>query len=104
MSLRTRLVLSYILIIIVCLAIIAGAVTVVIQSYRDRFTAVRLEDIIKPIYAQIRTSVSVVASTDQLWAGIEEQSVASGIYILLLDARGDAGTQRSSPAGAVYDH
>lgn len=89
MSLRTRLVLSYILIIISCLVIIAVAVTIVLQSYRDRFTTARLEDIIKPIYTQIRTSVSVVSSIDRLWVALEEQASDSGIYILLLDANGN---------------
>jgi two-component system OmpR family sensor kinase len=88
-SLRTRLVFSYILIIIVCLVVIASAVIVSLQSYRDRYTTARLEDIIKPIYTQIRTSVSIVASTDRIWSSLEEQAEQSGIYILLLDNTGD---------------
>jgi two-component system OmpR family sensor kinase len=89
MSLRTRLVFSYIVIIIVCLVVIASAVIVSLQSYRDRFTIARLEDIIKPIYTQIRTSVSVVASTDRILSSLEEQAEQSGIYILLLDNTGN---------------
>lgn len=89
MSLRTRLVLSYILIIVVCLSILAAAVTVVLQSYRDRFTMASLDDIIKPVYTQMRTSASVVSSMDRLWNALEEQAVDSGIYILLLDENGE---------------
>lgn len=89
MSLRSRLVLSYILIIVVCLAIIGGAVTLVLQSYRDRYTMARLDDIVRPVYTQLRTSVATGTSLDRLWFALEEQAADSEVYILLLDGRGN---------------
>jgi signal transduction histidine kinase len=89
MSLRSRLVLSYILIIVVCLAIIAVAVTLVLQSYRDRYTMARLEDIVRPVYVQLRTSIATDVSLDRLWFALEEQAADSEVYILLLDGRGN---------------
>jgi len=96
MSLRRRLILSYALVVIVCLGIIGIAVSVLVQSYRDRYTMTYLASIAQPIYVQLRLSVSAdVASVRQL-TGLQEQATDNNVYILLLDARGNI-TRQISP-------
>ena len=62
MSLRNRLIISYALVVLVCLAIIAMAVSVLLQSYRDRFTMANLDNIAKPISTQVRLLIRTEAS------------------------------------------
>lgn len=54
MSLRTRLILSYTLIIVLCLSIVAAALLVLLQDYRDRLAMARLGDMALPVYVQVR--------------------------------------------------
>ena len=95
MSLRTRLIISYALVVVVCLGIIAIAVTLLVQGYRDRFTMVHLEDIARPIYVQVRALVRTEASVDDVWSGLEEQAEKNNVYILLLDNEGRIVRQAS---------
>ena len=52
MSLRMRLIVSYFLIVVLCLGVVAGAVSVIIQGYRDRIITERLDDIARPLKEQ----------------------------------------------------
>ncbi len=100
MSLRTRLVLSFALVVVVCLGIIAVAVSLIIQGYRDRFTLTYLEDLVRPVFIQIRTIANTAATLDTLGAGLQEQAADSKLYILLADARGNVVWQ-AAPSGQV---
>jgi len=87
MSLRTRLILSYSLIIVVCLSIVAVAVSVMLQGYRDRFAMERLDDMTIPIYIQARSLARGQASLGEVWVNLEEQAQKTGVYILMVGQR-----------------
>ena len=95
MSLRTRLIISYALVVLVCLGIIGVAVSVLLQGYRDRFTMAHLNDVARPISVQVRSLVRAEASFNDIWAGLEEQAEKNDVYILLLDGEGQVIRQTS---------
>jgi signal transduction histidine kinase len=95
MSLRTRLIFSYTLIVVLCLSIVAVAMSAILQSYRDRFATARLDDMTRPIYVQARSLARREASLDEVWANLKEQSQSTGVYILLVDGEGKAIRQVS---------
>lgn len=95
MSLRARLIISYALVVVVCLGIIAVAVSVVVQGYRDRFTVVHLDDIARPIYVQVRTLLLTETSVDNVWSRLKEQAENNNVYILLLNDKGEIIRQAS---------
>jgi len=99
-SFRTRLVLSFALVVVVCLGVIAVAVSLIIQGYRDRFTLTYLEDTIRPVFIQVRTIVNTGSTLDTLGAGLQEQAADSKLYILLVDARGTVVWQ-AAPDGSI---
>ena len=89
MSLRTRLILSYTLIIVLCLSIVAAALLVLLQNYRERLAMTRLDDMAVPAYVQVRALARGRLSLNQVWTNLEEQAQETGTYILLLDAQGN---------------
>ena len=89
MSLRTRLILSYTLIIVLCLSIVAAALLVVFRDYRDRMAMARLSDMALPIYVQARIFARGQITLNQVWENLQEQANATGTAITLLDAEGD---------------
>ncbi len=95
MSLRTRLILSYLFIVVLCLSIVAGAVSVMLQGYRDRLVMARLDDITIPIYVQFKSLAQREASWDEIWTRLEEQAEKTGVYILLTDRKGNVVRQVS---------
>ena len=100
MSLRTRLILSYFLIVVLCLSIVAVAVSLMLQGYRDRFAMQRLDDMTVPIYVQARSLARGRASLSEVWISLEEQSQRTGVHILMVD--GDGGIIRqASPSKAA---
>lgn len=98
MSLHAHLILSYTLIVILCLSIVAVAVSVLLQGYRDRFVMARLDDMTIPIYVQARSLARGQASLDEVWANLEEQAQKTGVYILLVDGEGNI-IRQVSPQG-----
>ena len=97
MSLRSRLILSYTGLVVLCLAIIAGAVSVILQSYRDRFVMARLDDMTRPIYVQVLSLVRGQTTFDELWSNLEEQAEKTGVHILLVDSEGNV-IRQANPA------
>lgn len=85
MSLRARLILSYVLIVVLCLGVAAVAVSLLLQNYRDRFTQARLDDMTIPIYLQIASLVQGQSSWDEAWSNLEEMADQTGVYIILTD-------------------
>ena len=83
MSLRSRLFGTYALVIAVCLAIVAVAITAVFQGYRDRLAMDRLDNMARPISVQIRSIVSTTTTIDRLWANLEEQAQRNNVYIIV---------------------
>jgi len=66
MSLRMRLILSYTLIVVLCLSMVAVVVSVMLQDYRDRVVMARLDDLTIPIYIQARSLARGQASLDEV--------------------------------------
>ena len=87
MSLRTRLILSYILIIVLCLSIVAVSLVVLLGDQLNRLTMAHLADTALPIYIQFRAAARGQVSLNQAWTNLQEMSQETGTYIFLLDAQ-----------------
>jgi signal transduction histidine kinase len=87
MSFRTRLFVSYALIVFICLSLVAIAFSLVLQSYRDRLVMESLDNIARPIYVQVRSLVSGNVTTAELWSNLEEQARINNVYILLAGSK-----------------
>jgi len=87
MSLRTRLILTYILIIVLCLSIVAVSLIVLLGDQLNRLAMARLADTALPIYVQFRAAARGQVSLNQAWTNLEEMSQETGTYIFLLDAQ-----------------
>jgi two-component system, OmpR family, sensor kinase len=83
LNLRSRLFGTYALVIVVCLAIVAVAITAVFQGYRDRLAMDRLDNMARPISVQIRSIVSTATTIDRLWTNLEEQAQRNNVYIIV---------------------
>jgi len=103
MSLRTRLILSYTLIIVLCLSIVASSLMLVLQNNRDRLAMTRLNDMAAPIYVQVRALARGQTSLNQVWSNLEEQAQETGTYIFLLDTYGNI-IMEASPGGVARGH
>jgi signal transduction histidine kinase len=87
MSLRTRLILTYVLIIVLCLSIVAASLVVLLGDQINRLAMARLADIALPIYVQFRAAARSQVSLNQAWANLQEMSQETGTYIFLLDSK-----------------
>ena len=85
MSLRTRLILSYILIIVLCLGIVAASLVVLLGDQINRIAMTRLADTALPIYVQFRAAARGQVPLNQAWANLQEMSQETDTYIFLLD-------------------
>ncbi|MBL7208936.1 MAG: hypothetical protein ISS52_02435, partial [Dehalococcoidia bacterium] len=103
MSLRTRLILSYILVIVLCLSIVAAALLVLLQDYRDRLAMARLADMSVPVYVQVRATALGRVSLNQAWTNLEEQAQETNTYIFLLDTQGNV-IKYASPEGSSSEY
>src|SRR4030042_6838478 len=88
MSLRTRLILSYVLIIVLCLGIVASSLVVLLGDQINRLAMARLADTALPIYVQFRAAARGQVPLNQAWTNLQEMSQETGIYIFLLDPEG----------------
>ena len=88
MSLRMRLILSFTLIVVLCLSIAAIAVTVVLQSSRDRLATARLSDVAKPIYVQVLAAARGEQTWRDVLSTLEEQAQNNNVYIFVVDREG----------------
>ncbi len=95
MSLRSRLILSFILIIVLCLGISAISVSVVLRNYRDQVILTRLDDMTRPISNQVKSLLKGQTTLLQTWANIEQLSKDNNTYILLVDDKGNLLRQAS---------
>ncbi|MBM3166197.1 MAG: cell wall metabolism sensor histidine kinase WalK [Chloroflexi bacterium] len=102
MSLRTRLILSYALIIVLCLSIAAASLLVLFQNYRDKLAMARLTDMALPISVQVRALARGQVSLNEIWERVQEQSDATGIAIFVLDRGGDV-VKQASPEGKYWE-
>jgi two-component system OmpR family sensor kinase len=101
MSLRMRLILSFTLVVIICLSIAAVAVTVVLQSSRDRLSTARLSDVARPIYVQIAAAARGQESWRDVLATLEEQAQNNNVYIFLAGREGKIVNQIPHKEGSA---
>ena len=99
MSLRMRLIISHTLIVIVCLSVVAVAVSLLLQGYRDQAIMVRLDDISRPIYVQVMSLAKGEASVAEVWANLQEQAQKNNVHILMVDGKGNIISQVSPLEG-----
>ena len=89
MNLRTRLIISYVAIVILCLVIAGLSVSVLLQNYRDQVVMTRLDDMTRPIYTQIRTLLRGQTTLADAWTSIQEQAQSNNVYIIFVDDKGN---------------
>jgi len=89
MSLRMRLIISYALIVILCLSIVAVAVTIIIQGYRDQIVMAQLNEAGRPVLNQIRLLARGQTTATELWANIKDQAQKKDFHILLVEEDGN---------------
>lgn len=89
MSLRMRLFATFTLIVVLCLGLIALAVTVILQSQRDRLALERLDAMARPISVQVRSLVRGQVTLAELQATLEEQAEKNNVFIIFGDSSGN---------------
>jgi len=89
MSLRMRLIISFTLVVVLCLSIAAVAVTVVLQGSRDSLATSRLNDIARPIYVQVMTLARGNKPRAEIITSLQEQAAQNQVYIFLADDKGN---------------
>lgn len=93
-----RLILSFALVVVLCLGTVAVAMAVALQSIRDNYSMEQLANMARPIYVQVLS----LARGDETWrnlvSDLEEQVSNNNIYILLAD-RNSRIVRHISPEG-----
>jgi len=100
MSLRIRLIISHTLIVIICLSIVAVAVSLLLQGYRDKMVMAHLDDITRPIYVQVISLARGEATVTEVWANLQEQAQKNDVHILMVDSKGNIISQVSPQEGS----
>jgi signal transduction histidine kinase len=96
MTLRTRLILSFMLIVIVSLGIAAAAVSVLLQkNYRDQAVMTRMDDMTRPIFIQVRSLLRGKTTLAEVWGQIQEEARDNNTYFLFVDDEGHILRQAS---------
>jgi signal transduction histidine kinase len=83
-----RLILSFVTVIILCLAVVAVAVTVSLQSIRDKYSIDQLTSMARPIYVQVLSLAKGEETWRSLLENLQEQATSNDVYILLTDKTG----------------
>jgi len=96
MGLRSRLILSFVLVITVCLGIIGGSLFFLAGESLNRLAGSRLADMALPVYLQARVFLRSQAALEQAWPNIEEQARTTGVCMFLCDSDGTILRQTSN--------
>lgn len=89
MSLRLRLFITYVAVVLVSLVVIALGVALLMRNYVDQQSLSSLDDMTRPIYVQIVALIRGNVTPQQLLSNLQEQSDKNGAYILLVDGAGN---------------
>ncbi|MFH1015390.1 MAG: HAMP domain-containing protein [Chloroflexota bacterium] len=89
MSLRMRLLATFTLIVVLCLGLVALAMTVILQSQRDWLALERLDAMARPISVQVRSLFRGQVSAAELQTTLEEQAQKNNVFIIFGDNEGD---------------
>ncbi|RPJ54760.1 MAG: sensor histidine kinase, partial [Dehalococcoidia bacterium] len=95
MGLRSRLILSFVLVILVSLGITAVFANFAVNNSLDSLAASRLNDKAVPVFIQLRAVLRSQANMDQAWPLIQEQAEASDLNIYFYDSAGKLIRQTS---------
>lgn len=87
-SLRSRLLASYILVVVLSLLAAGLALTYLLQVYRDQLTISRLQDVAVPVSVQVRSWLRDGVSPETIIAYLSEQTEATSVRVLLLNRNG----------------
>ena len=87
-SLRSRLLVSYILLIVLSLAVAAVALVYLLQGYHNKLALARLDDVAIPMIAQIREMALRGRSPQEVLAYLADQAEELGVRILLVNGEG----------------
>jgi two-component system OmpR family sensor kinase len=93
MSLRWRLFLTFSLIVVLCLGLVAVSATVILQNWRDRLIIERLDTMATPIAVQARSLIRVQTAATDIRNSLVEQARDNSVYIILCDSQGDIVSQ-----------
>ena len=96
MGLRSRLILSFVLVITVCLGIIAGSLYLLAGESLNRLAGSRLADMALPVYLQARVFLRSQSALEQAWPNIEEQARTTGVCMFLCGSDGTILRQTSN--------
>lgn len=83
-----RLILSFAVVIVLCLAVVAIAVTLSLQSIRDKYSIDQLTSMARPIYVQVLSLARGEETWRNLLESLQEQATNNDVYILLADKTG----------------
>lgn len=89
MNLRLRLFITYAIVILIFLIVVALGVTLLMRPYVDRQSLSRLDDMTRPIYVQMVALIRGNVTSLELLSHIQEQADKNGAYILLVDEEGN---------------
>ncbi|MCL5076323.1 MAG: HAMP domain-containing histidine kinase [Chloroflexi bacterium] len=87
-SLRSRLIVSYILIIFLCLFLAGSAFLYLLRDYQQQLALNRLADLSLPVSWQIRILERGGVPPAQISSFLQEQAAVMNVRILLMDAQG----------------
>ena len=102
MGLRGRLILSFLLVVVICIVIIAVAIFTQTQGTLESLAEMRLSDMSLPLFTQFRSLLRGQNNLDQVWQNLEEQSTATGISIFLCDRDGKILRQSVAEGGSSF--
>ncbi len=89
MSLRLRLFLTYGIVVLVSLFVVAIGLTIFLRAYADRISRERLELTARPIQVQVTLLVRNNATQQELFDALQEQADNNQVYLLFADSSGD---------------
>jgi two-component system, OmpR family, sensor kinase len=87
-SLRSKLITSYTLVILICLVLAGSAFVLILRDYQRQIRLAQLADMVQPLYNQVRLLDQAGASREQIFMFLQERAAESGIRILLVDPTG----------------
>ncbi|MBI3979966.1 MAG: HAMP domain-containing histidine kinase [Chloroflexi bacterium] len=96
-SLRARLLLSYVVVVLTAVAAAALALTVLLRGYQVQLAQERLGDLTIPVALQIREVARQGGGPDQVTGFLREQADELGVRILLVNTRGRIVADSGSP-------
>jgi two-component system, OmpR family, sensor kinase len=89
MTLRNRLILSYVLIVVICLGIAGTSVWFLVQGYRDKLAMTSLDATTRPIAVQFKSLLRGQATVADLMDNAQEQASNNHVFILFVDNKGN---------------